>query len=57
MKLLVVEDEFEINDLISHFFKSEGFVVESAYGLLWRLRIVFLQFLCDFLVDSLAVSM
>ena len=32
MKLLVVEDEFEINDLISHFFKSEGFVVESAYG-------------------------
>ena len=32
MKLLVVEDEIEINDLISHFFKSEGFVVESAYG-------------------------
>ena len=32
MKLLVVEDEFEINDLITHFFKSEGFVVDSAYG-------------------------
>ena len=32
MKLLVIEDEFEINDLISHFFKSEGFIVESAYG-------------------------
>ena len=30
MKLLVVEDEFEINELICHFFESEGFVVESA---------------------------
>ena len=30
MKLLVVEDEIEINDLICRFFKSEGFVVESA---------------------------
>ena len=32
MKLLVVEDEYEINELITHFFKSEGFVVDSAYG-------------------------
>ena len=30
MKLLVVEDEFEINKLICHFFKNEGFIVESA---------------------------
>ena len=30
MKLLVVEDELEINELICHFFKSEGFVVEST---------------------------
>ena len=32
MKLLVVEDEFEINDLICRFFRTEGFVVESASG-------------------------
>ena len=30
MKLLIVEDESEINDLMCRFFKSEGFVVESA---------------------------
>ena len=30
MKLLVVEDELEINELICHFFKSEGCIVESA---------------------------
>ena len=31
MKLLVVEDELEINHLICRFFKSEGFLVESAH--------------------------
>lgn len=30
MKLLVVEDEFEIREQICRFFRSEGYVVESA---------------------------
>ena len=30
MKLLIVEDELEINDVIQRFFKAEGHVVESA---------------------------
>ena len=30
MKLLVIEDEYEINDSICKFFRNEGFVVESA---------------------------
>ena len=32
MKLLVIEDEYEINEQISRFFISEGFIVESAYS-------------------------
>ena len=30
MKLLVVEDEIEINESISRFFKTEGFIVENV---------------------------
>ena len=30
MKLLIVEDELEIQELISRFFKNEGFLVETA---------------------------
>ena len=30
MKLLIVEDEIEINDMICRFFRAEGFVVETA---------------------------
>ena len=30
MKILVVEDEYEINESICHFFKSEGYIVESV---------------------------
>lgn len=30
MKILVVEDEFEIKEAICHFFKSEGYIVENA---------------------------
>ena len=54
MKLLVVEDEREINELITHFFKSEGFVVDSAYGYREALyKIVGIEYDCVLLDLSL----
>ena len=52
MKLLIVEDEIEINELMCRFFKSEGFVVETAATYHEALNKI-----CDYEYDCLVLDL